>query len=172
MIQSCLIHRQPHGHPSSLLWKVRNVPKILAVRYLGVGGRLETGPEEHSRKRPGTSHSPISLVAQAVKNLPAVRETWVRSLGWEDSLDTVRFQECLKFPHKQGPRRLGGVRPTWSGHAPASRSRRRLNEPRPSQRVEAAALSVSLLLRAGRLRAELLSPARLRSGARGRDENR
>ena len=28
-----------------------------------------------------------SLVAQTVKNLPAVRETWVRSLGWEDSLE-------------------------------------------------------------------------------------
>ena len=28
-----------------------------------------------------------SLVAQTVKNLPAVLETWVRSLGWEDSLE-------------------------------------------------------------------------------------
>ena len=28
-----------------------------------------------------------SLVAQLVKNLPAMRETWVRSLGWEDSLE-------------------------------------------------------------------------------------
>ena len=27
-----------------------------------------------------------SLVAQAVKNLPATWETWVRSLGWEDLL--------------------------------------------------------------------------------------
>ena len=27
-----------------------------------------------------------SLVAQLVKNLPAVRETWVQSLGWEDPL--------------------------------------------------------------------------------------
>ena len=27
-----------------------------------------------------------SLVAQLVKNLPAVRETWVLSLGWEDPL--------------------------------------------------------------------------------------
>ena len=26
-------------------------------------------------------------MAQAVKRLPAVRETWVRSLGWEDSLE-------------------------------------------------------------------------------------
>ena len=29
----------------------------------------------------------VSLVAQLVKNLPAMRETWVRSLGWEDTLE-------------------------------------------------------------------------------------
>ena len=28
-----------------------------------------------------------SLVAQMVKNLPAIQETWVRSQGWEDSLE-------------------------------------------------------------------------------------
>ena len=28
-----------------------------------------------------------SLVAQMVKLLPAMRETWVRSLGWEDPLE-------------------------------------------------------------------------------------
>ena len=27
-----------------------------------------------------------SLVAQTVKNLPAMQETWVQSLGWEDPL--------------------------------------------------------------------------------------
>ena len=27
------------------------------------------------------------LVAQLVKNPPAMRETWVQSLGWEDPLD-------------------------------------------------------------------------------------
>ena len=31
-----------------------------------------------------------SLVAQLVKNLPVMRETWVRSLGWEDVLE-----ECM-----------------------------------------------------------------------------
>ena len=31
--------------------------------------------------------SRASLVAQLVKNLPAMRETWVQSLGWEDSLE-------------------------------------------------------------------------------------
>ena len=28
-----------------------------------------------------------SLVAQMVKRLPTMRETWVQSLGWEDLLD-------------------------------------------------------------------------------------
>ena len=29
----------------------------------------------------------VYLVAQLVKNPPAKRETWVRSLGWEDPLE-------------------------------------------------------------------------------------
>ena len=29
----------------------------------------------------------VISVAQLVKNSPAMRETWVRSLGWEDSLE-------------------------------------------------------------------------------------
>ena len=33
------------------------------------------------------SHSWAYLVAQLVKNPPAMWETWVRSLGWEDSLE-------------------------------------------------------------------------------------
>ena len=28
-----------------------------------------------------------SLMAQLVKNPPAMRETWIRSLGWEDPLE-------------------------------------------------------------------------------------
>ena len=28
-----------------------------------------------------------SLVGQLVKNLPAMQETWVRSLGWEEPLE-------------------------------------------------------------------------------------
>ena len=29
----------------------------------------------------------VSLVAQLVKNLPAMWETWILSLGWEDPLE-------------------------------------------------------------------------------------
>ena len=32
-------------------------------------------------------YSWASLVAQLVKNLPAMQETWVLSLGWEDPLE-------------------------------------------------------------------------------------
>ena len=32
-------------------------------------------------------YSWASLVAQLVKNLPAMRGTWVQSLGWEDPLE-------------------------------------------------------------------------------------
>ena len=32
-------------------------------------------------------YSWASLVALLVKNLPAMQETWVRSLGWEDPLE-------------------------------------------------------------------------------------
>ena len=34
--------------------------------------------------------SRASLLAQMVKNLPAMHETWVRSLGWEDPLEEGR----------------------------------------------------------------------------------
>ena len=34
-------------------------------------------------------HPWASLVAQLVKNPPAIQETWVQSLGWEDPLEKV-----------------------------------------------------------------------------------
>ena len=47
-----------------------------------------------------------SLVAQLVKNLPAVWETWVQSLGGEDPLEkemATHFQySCLENPTDQG----------------------------------------------------------------------
>ena len=37
--------------------------------------------------RNNSKHGPgASLVALSIKNPPAMRETWVRSLGWEDLL--------------------------------------------------------------------------------------
>ena len=36
---------------------------------------------------PNSDNQRASLIAQLVKNLPAVQETWVRFLGWEDPLE-------------------------------------------------------------------------------------
>ena len=45
-----------------------------------------------------------SLVAQTVKNLPAMQETWVRSLGWEDLLEKgmATHSSILGEAHGQG----------------------------------------------------------------------
>ena len=39
------------------------------------------------KKNSCTIYTGASLVAQAVKNLPPMQETWVRSLGQEDALE-------------------------------------------------------------------------------------
>ena len=40
-----------------------------------------------SFKTQSSTSQGASLIAQLVKNLPALWETWVRSLGWEDPLE-------------------------------------------------------------------------------------
>ena len=41
----------------------------------------------HTQNKQTSKSKDASLVAQMVKNLLAMRETWVRSLGWEDHLE-------------------------------------------------------------------------------------
>ena len=52
----------------------------------------------------------VSLVAQRVKRLPAIRETWVRSPGWEDPLEkemaTHSSTLVWKMPWTEEPGRL------------------------------------------------------------------
>ena len=53
----------------------------------------------------------LSLVAQLVKNPPALRETWVLSLGWEDPLEkgTATHSSILawRIPWTVGSQRVG-----------------------------------------------------------------
>ena len=53
------------------------------------------------------------LVAQLVKNLPAMWETWVRSLGWEDPLEKGKATHSSIltwiFPWTEEPGRLQSV---------------------------------------------------------------
>ena len=61
------------------------------VGFLGWEGPLEKGYATHS-----SILEWASLVAQLVKNTPAMRETWVRSLGWQDPLEEgMAIHSCI-----------------------------------------------------------------------------
>ena len=51
-----------------------------------------------------------SLIAQSVKNLPAMQETWVQFLGWEDTLEKEKATNssilAWKIPWTEDPGRL------------------------------------------------------------------
>ena len=51
-----------------------------------------------------------SLVAQMVKNPPAMRETWVRSLGWEDPWRRERLPTPIFWPGE-----FHGLNSPWGG---------------------------------------------------------
>ena len=54
-----------------------------------------------------------STETQMVKNLPAMWETWVRSLGWEDPLEEgmATHSSILAWENPHGQRRLVGYSP-------------------------------------------------------------
>ena len=62
---------------------VKNLPFNAGDKGLILG--LGRSPGEGIGNPP--QYSWASLVAQMIKNLPAVWETWVQSLGWEDPLE-------------------------------------------------------------------------------------
>ena len=59
-----------------------------------------------------------SLVAQRLKHLPAMRETWVQSLGWEDPLEEEMATHssilAWRIPWTEEP---GGLQSTGSQRA-------------------------------------------------------
>ena len=61
-----------------------------------------------------------SLVAQTVKRLPTMQETWVRFLDWEDALEkemaTHSSTLAWKFPWMEGPGRLQSMGSQRFGH--------------------------------------------------------
>ena len=85
------------GKSTSLLW-VSTLPFIQCFPHSSAGkesacSARDPGSIPGSGRSPGEGigyplqYSWASLVAQLVKNPPAVRETWVQSLGWKDPLE-------------------------------------------------------------------------------------
>ena len=64
-----------------------------------------------------------SLVAQRVKCLPEMQETWVQSLGWEDPLEKEMATQssilAWKIPWMKEPGRLQsmGLHAHWEDHS-------------------------------------------------------
>ena len=60
------------------------------------------------------------VVAQMVKHLPTMRETWVQSLGWEDPLEKEMAPHSTtlawKIPWMEEPGRLQSVESQRVGH--------------------------------------------------------
>ena len=48
------------------------------------------------------AHQRTSLVAQTIKNLPTMQETWVQSLGWEDPLEKGMATTPVSLPEEFG----------------------------------------------------------------------
>ena len=70
------------------LWAFCFVPLIYISVFVPVPYCLDNcGFVVEPEVRQVDSSSSIFLVAQLVKNLPAMWETWVRTLGWEDPLE-------------------------------------------------------------------------------------
>ena len=77
--------RRPRGgkHPG-VFEKPRAAKKTAGPKG---GGRSRRRPEAACCFMPGCWELEVSLVAQTVKNLPAMQETWVQSLDQEDPLE-------------------------------------------------------------------------------------
>ena len=83
-----------------ILWRRDRLPTPIFLGFpCGSAGKESACNAGDPSLIPGSGRSPgeginnqlqyswASLVAQVVKNPPAMRETWVRSLGWENPLE-------------------------------------------------------------------------------------
>ena len=59
----------------------------MASNFVYQHGKCHSGLEQRAQDLCLLVASAASLVAQTVKNPPAMRGTWVPSLGWEDPLE-------------------------------------------------------------------------------------
>ena len=64
----------------------------------GDPGSIESGRSPGEGLAYPLQYSWVSLVAQLVKNLPAMRETWIRSLGWEDPQEKGKATTPVFWP--------------------------------------------------------------------------
>ena len=89
------------------------MPTLFQEKYLKLPGPLRLKAKELNtvaHREINTSFCWTFLVAQIVKRLPTMQETWVQSLGWEDLLEKEMATHlsilAWKIPCTEEPDRL------------------------------------------------------------------
>ena len=77
---------------------------------------LEWLRNTHSREDKTTCRFYYNVVPQKVKNPPAMRETWVRSLGWEDALEEGMTAHSSRLAWTEEPGRLQSLESQGVGY--------------------------------------------------------
>ena len=117
----------PGSIPGSICWRRDRLPTPVFLGFpCGSADKESACSVGALGSIPGLGRSPgegidyplqyswASLVAQLIKNLPAMGKTWVQSLGWEDPLERKRLPTPVFWPGEcHGQRSLVGYSP-WS----------------------------------------------------------
>ena len=89
-LRSAPQYRETSGHGWKWMWRDKE--------------KTSTRAETETHMLPLWDYSKLwcvyraSLIAQLVKNVPAMQETWVQSLGWEDPLEKERLPTPVFWP--------------------------------------------------------------------------
>ena len=86
--------KKSYNHPFGVSFPYSSVGKEFTCNAGDPGLIPGSGRSPGEGKGYPLQYSWASLVAQLVKNPPALREAWVRSLGWEDPLEEGRATQC------------------------------------------------------------------------------
>ena len=116
-VASCCLSKKP-GEQTSQVQGRKRMPTVFQEKYLKLPGPLRLKAKDLNtvaHREINTSFCWTSLVAQIVKHLPTMQETWVQSLCWEDLLEKKWQLTWIFLPGKSHVRRnLIGYSP-W-GH--------------------------------------------------------
>ena len=88
---------------SKIPWKKKQQPSPVFLPGWSIGQRCLVGYSPWGQKELdtiewlSTQQTVASMVVQTVKNLPAMQETWVQSLGQEDPLEKQMATHALVF---------------------------------------------------------------------------
>ena len=78
------LEKEMATHSSVLAWRIPGMGEPGRLPSLGTQSRTQL---KRLSSNSGNTPDGLPLWAQLIKNTPAMRETWIRSLGWEDPLE-------------------------------------------------------------------------------------